>query len=790
VAELLYRMGRFAGRRPWLVIVVWLLLLGAAVAAFLVGRGPLVAGFDIPGTETATVTQALDDKLPGLGGGAGTVVFRATDGTALTAAQQTAISAVVDSARRLPYVAGVVDPFAAEQERRAQATKIAQGRVQLDAAQQQIPPGAQFDGMRQQLQEQARQLDLGAALLALSADVRTVSADGSTAMVPVAFTESRLTLPDSAKTAMYDHFRHAGIDGVTVDVSAEIAQTVPTIVGVGEVVGVAIAAIVLIVMLATPASAGLPILTALVGLGVGVLATLSLSNVVQIASVTPVLGVMLGLAVGIDYALFIINRHRRQLAGGMPLLESIGVATGTAGNAVVFAGSTVLVALVALNVTGIPFLGLMGSVGAACVAVAVLVAVTLTPALLALVGDRVVSRRLRRRVAASTGPTATVRPMSTLRAIGGVLAAAAVLLAIAIPALSMRLGLPDGSAEAQDSTQHRAYEQIAATFGEGVNGPLLVTASPSAAATPADDAGVLAYQVQIGQLLRGQSDVVAVAPVGVSADRTFFAFQVVPAHGPTSVSTDALVRSLRGLSPRPDGTVLGVAGQATGNIDISDKLAHALPVYLAVVVGLSALIILMVFRSLLLPVIASAGFLLSLFATYGALTAVYQWGWLSRVFGVHDPGPVLNFLPIVLVGILFGLAMDYQLFLASGMREAYVHGTPARAAVVAGLRAGRAVVTAAAIIMISVFGGFIFSATVVVRPLGFGLAFGVLADAFLVRMLVIPGLMHLFGRSAWWFPRWLDRRLPTIDIEGAALLRRHPAQRAEREPEPAPAQVG
>jgi putative drug exporter of the RND superfamily len=193
----------------------------------------------------------------------------------------------------------------------------------------------------------------------------------------------------------------------------------------------------------------------------------------------------------------------------------------------------------------------------------------------------------------------------------------------------------------------------------------------------------------------------------------------------------------------------------------------------------------MVCRSLLLPVIASAGFLLSLFATYGALTAVYQWGWLSPVFGVHDPGPVLNFLPIVLVGILFGLAMDYQLFLASGMREAYVHGTPARAAVVAGLRAGRAVVTAAAIIMISVFGGFIFSATVVVRPLGFGLAFGVLADAFLVRMLVIPGLMHLFGRSAWWFPRWLDRLMPTIDIEGAALQRRHPAP----SPEPEPIQV-
>ena len=781
MAELLYRLGRWAGRRSWIVIGAWFVLLAGASAAFVVGRGPLVAGFDIPGTPTAAVTQALNDKIPGLGGGAGTVVYRTTDGSALTPAQREGISAVAAGAGRLPYVAGVVDPFAAEQERQAQAARIAGGRAQLEAAQRQVPPGPEFDATRRTLQEQARQLDLGAALLALSENVRTVSADGSTAMVPVAFTESRLTLPDSAKTAIDEHFRQTPIQGVTVEVSAEIAQTVPSIVGLGEAVGVVIAAIVLIVMLATPASAGLPILTALVGLAIGMLATLSLSNVVQLASVTPVLGVMLGLAVGIDYALFIINRHRGQLAHGMPRSESIGLANGTAGNAVVFAGSTVLVALLALNVTGIPFLGLMGTVGAACVAVAVLVAVTLTPALLGLLGDRVVSRRLRRRVTLSPKP---VRPMSTLRAIGGVLAGAVVLLAIAVPALSMRLGLPDGSAEAQDSTGYRAYQTAAAAFGEGVNGPLLVTATPPPSATPADDNAVLAYQVQVGQTLAGHAGVVAVAPVGVSADRTLFAFQVVPAEGPTSVSTEQLVRTLRARSPLADGTVVGVAGQATGNIDISDKLADALPVYLAVVVGLSALIILVVFRSLLVPVIATAGFLLSLFATYGALTAVYQWGWLSPVFGVHDPGPVLNFLPVVLVGILFGLAMDYQLFLTSGMREAYVHGTPARPAVVAGLRAGRAVVTAAAIIMISVFGGFIFSETVVVRPLGFGLAFGVLADAFIVRMLVVPGLMHLLGPAAWWFPRWLGRLLPNIDIEGAALERRHHVPLEESEPEP------
>jgi len=380
-----------------------------------------------------------------------------------------------------------------------------------------------------------------------------------------------------------------------------------------------------------------------------------------------------------------------------------------------------------------------------------------------------VSRRARRR-AATVRDTRPVRPMSNWRAVASVLVGAVGLLAIAVPALSMRLGLPDGSYESQASTQYRAYQTMAAEFGEGANGPLLVMATHPAAV---DERAGLEAQVRIARLLAGQTGVAAVAPIGTSPDTTVIAFQVLPTDGPTSASTELLVRDLRALSPLGDGTTIAVAGQATGNIDISDKLAGALPVYLAVVVGLSLLIMIVVFRSLLVPLIATAGFMLSLFATYGALVAIYQWGWLSPVFGVHDPGPLLNFLPIVLVGILFGLAMDYQLFLASGVREAYVHGTPARAAVTAGVRAGRAVVTAAAIIMIAVFSGFVFSDAVVVRPLGFGLAFGVLVDAFVVRMLVVPALMHLFGNGAWWLPRWLDRLLPNLDLEGAALERQH-----------------
>jgi RND superfamily putative drug exporter len=289
----------------------------------------------------------------------------------------------------------------------------------------------------------------------------------------------------------------------------------------------------------------------------------------------------------------------------------------------------------------------------------------------------------------------------------------------------------------------------------------------------------LATQVEIESLIAATDNVAAVAPVGVSADRNYFAFQVIPAEGPSSEATEQLVHDLRDLSPLEDGTVIGVAGEASGSIDVIEKLNEALPLYLVVVVALSLVILIVVFRSILVPVLATAGFVLSLFASFGAVTAVYQWGWGSSFFGVHDPAPLLAFLPILLTGILFGLAMDYQLFITTGMREAYVHGMSARDSVVAGVRHGRAVVTAAAIIMVSVFGGFIFSELSMVRAIGFGLAVGVLFDAFVVRMVLVPSLMHLAGEGAWWLPRWLDRILPDVDVEGAQLEREHPVPHAD-----------
>jgi RND superfamily putative drug exporter len=670
---------------------------------------------------------------------------------------------------------------AAKAQLAAPQQQLDAANAQLAAKQKEIDAGAaaiaakqaEIDAGLATIAAQGKKLEAGATLMGLASKISLVSADGTTAIAAVMFDGTSLSVPQELKTAVKAVFLTPAIDGVDVNFSSGIAQGIPNLVGLGEMAGLVIAAIVLLLIVRTVIGAALPIVTALLGVVIGALGALSLAGIVEMVSITPILGVMLGLAVGIDYALFIINRHRRQLRDGYTVSESIALANGTSGNAVFFAGATVIIALIALNVTGISFLGLMGTVGAASVAIAVLISITLTPALLSLVGMRILRGGEKAHLADQVGPAAVTaaRPVSTPKSIALVLVGIAALAVIAIPSASVRLGLPLGSADNADTTQHKAYDLIGRKVGDGANGPLLVVADLPAGTT---EEQLLDAQVAIAQRLAGFADVVAVAPVGASADRTVTAFQVLPAEGPSSVSTEQLVRALRAASPLDGGVVIGVAGQTTGNIDISQKLADSLPLYLLVVVGLSLLIMVVVFRSLFIPLVATGGFVLSFLAALGGVVAIYQWGWFGGLFGVSTPAPILNFLPTVLVGILFGLAMDYTLFLVSGMREAYAHGAPAKTAVVLGVRAGRAVVMAAAIIMAAVFGGFVLSDSAIIRPIGFALAFGVLVDAFLVRLLIMPALMTLAGDWAWWLPRWLDRLIPNVDVEGASLERRHP----------------
>ncbi len=685
-----------------------------------------------------------------------------------------AAQAQLDTQKQQAAAAGGAAAAAAE-------AQLAQAQAQIDAQQQQITAGEQqladaqktIDTNTQKLDDSEQELQQGTKLLDLSKDIRFVSKDGSAAIGTVQFTKSTYEVPQTTKTAISDKADSAGISGVNVFVSNDIAQGVPSILGPGEIAGVIIAALVLFFMLRTVIGAAVPLVSALLGVGVASLAALSFSSLVEFISVTPVLGVMLGLAVGIDYSLFILNRHRTQLKQGMQVHESIGLANGTSGNAVVFAGATVIVALLALNITGIPFLGLMGTVGAVAVFFAICIATSFTPALLSLIGMRILRKKERARIGNTGSTRVPNKPMSTWRAIITLVAGVAVLGTIALPAAQMRLGLPSGSSEAVDSSQYKAYKTLDKEFGAGQNGPLLVVATLPKAI---DEADVTATEVTIGEAIAKNDDVDAVLPIGASKDRSIIAFQVKPNGGPDSVSTENLVKDLRAQDVTVDDgkASLGVAGNASANIDVSEKLANVLPLYLVVVVGLSLIILIIVFRSFLVPITATAGFILSVLASFGGLTAIYQFGWLGSVFGVHDPAPILSFLPIIEIGILFGLAMDYQLFLVSGMREAYAHGASAKVAVQRGLHAGRAVVTAAAIIMISVFAGFIFSDSSTIKPIGFGLAFGVLVDAFVVRMLLIPAAMHLLGQSAWWFPKWLDRIVPDVDVEGAKLERSHP----------------
>jgi RND superfamily putative drug exporter len=650
-------------------------------------------------------------------------------------------------------------------------SKIADGKHQLAVAQRKLDRGiVKFDDAKAKLAPATE-------LMAGATNFRVVSTDGLTATGTVLFDRPISDTEVADKTAVVTALTAVASDTIEVEFSQDIVRSVAGLLGPGEIAGLIVAAIVLFIMLGTIVAAGLPVVSAIVGVAISGAASVALAAVVESTTTTPILGVMLGLAVGIDYSLFILNRHRRQLKAGMSVRDSIALANGTSGNSVMFAGLTVIIALVALNLTGIGFLGLMGSVGAGAIAIAVIVAVTFNAAIASLLGMRVLSRKERRALTEreshheKPAVTSTAPVLATRRPWVALVASLIVLGIAAIPLPSMRLGLPDGSAEAMDSTGYKAYHLTQSAFGEGVNSTIIAVVTSD---TPVTKDEELQFQADVTKQIMSVDNVSSSVPGGFSTDRTIAVFRVIPTGGPNDPSTTQVVRDLRGLDGTFRSTMhshINVTGMAAINIDVSKKLSDALPLYLGAVIGLSLLVMMLVFRSIALPLIASAGFLFTVFATLGAVVAVFQWGWAGWLFDIHDPGPILSFLPTMLIGILFGLAMDYQLFLASGMREAFVHGRNPVDSINFGIHLSRSVVTAAAIIMVAVFGGFIFSHTTMIRPIGFGLAAGVLIDAFVVRLVLVPAALRLIGRAAWWLPKWLDRILPDVDVEGARLER-------------------
>lgn len=665
-------------------------------------------------------------------------------------------------------------------------TQLEQGKKDIAKGEKEIPKAEKelADGEKQ-LAEGREQLALGERTASATEGLRFVSEDGTTAIAQLSFDAGMGGLSDESRDGLMADLASLESDGINVMYSAEIVTTLDGLIGIGEVIGLLLAAVVLFVMMGTLVAAGLPLLMALVGVGVGVGGTLALSSVIEVMSITPILALMLGLAVGIDYTLFIVHRHRQQLLKGMEPEESVGRAIGTSGNAVVFAGLTVVIALVALVVPGLPFLSILGLSAAATIAIAVLVAITLTPAMLGFIGKRIVSKRAYAKEKAHAEAVASGAidveeeetrsrnrgwgAFTTRQPAIAALASVALLGVLAIPALSMRTALPDGGQEPYGSTAQRAYETISERFGGGYNGPMVAMVDlPEGLST--DEA--TNKMLDVADEIRPLEGVVAVLPAGLNDDNTAGLLQIVPTGGPASIETENLVHTLRDNTAQIQevtNTEVNLAGHVAMQIDVSQRVTEALTPYLIIVVGLSLILLLLVFRSVVIPLLATAGFLLSLAAAFGTTVAVYQWGWLGNIFDVHTPGPILSFFPILLTGILFGLAMDYQVFLVSAMREAHAHGAPPVRAVRRGFRASGPVVTAAALIMASVFAGFVFSHLTMVRPLGFGLAIGVLADAFVVRMTLTPAVMSLLGKWAWYIPRWLDKILPNVDVEGAKL---------------------
>ena len=766
MSTLLYRLGSLAYRARGRVLAIWLVVLVAVGALLAINPPQTSTEFSIPGTASQEVMDQLEKEIPSSSGTSVSVVFEAPEGQRVDTAERTAaIQQVVKDVHTSDYVV------------KEQASGDSGGTADADLQKAMAPAG---DVTMQPLMT-------GKGADATVVDGVTVSTNGRVAMLQFQLTDNPMSLPDGATDAIVASADKAQDAGLTVLPSSDLTQKMESPMGPREVVGLVIAAIVLLVTLGSLRLAGMPLLTAIVGVGVGVGGAYALSSVIDMTSMTPILALMIGLAVGIDYALFITNRARRLILDkGLAAHEAVGRAVGTAGSAVFFAGLTVVVSLSGLSIIGISFLTTMALVAAGTVIIAVLVALTLLPALLGFVGERLVTPKQREKNAAKAaahpegathGPATRWAQGIAKRPAWVTVGVVVVLAALAVPFTKMDLNLPSSGTANTGTVERQSYDAVTAGFGEGFNGPLLVVAS-------GDDALGAEGITSVKEALAGVDHVTAVIPGAVSEDGRTATFTVVPDAGPTADSTIDLVHALRAPAlASTAGADLGVTGVTAMNIDMSKVLSDALIPYVAIIVVISLVILLLVFRSIYVPVTATLGFVLTIGASLGATTALFQWGWLKDLFGFDTAGPVLSFLPIIVTGILYGLAMDYQMFLVSSMRESHVHGHPGVAGVVDGFRGAARVVVAAAIIMISVFSGFIFGDDTMIKQIGFALAFGILIDAFVVRMTLIPAVMALAGEKAWWLPKWLDKILPNLDVEGDKLVKRLEAKAdADREP--------
>lgn len=795
MGNFLYKLGMGAFKHKWKVLALWiaiLISLGFSAAHFM---KPASSSISIPGTEAQKTLDRFGELFPSGGKGSGQIVFEASSGKHIED-YTPQINSLLDKVSANKEVTAVVSPFDNPTAVSSDKT-IAYATVQLKD--KNLDPSASIPKEIAKLAEDTRQSN-----------------------------------------------------NLTVEVNGDLAAKGPSeFIGVGEIAGVGIALVVLAITLGSLIAAGMPILSATLTVGLSMAGLFSLSELIEVDNTTPVLAIMLGLAVGIDYALFVINRYRSFLLEGHDYQEAAGRSIATAGNAVIFAAGTVVIALSALAVVQIPFMTTMGLAGAATVAMAAVVTVTLVPALIGIAGTRIFRGKTRRAIdqakAAGVHHTEHVSHETFWYQWGAFIAKhrvislilpVVVIAIIAIPAFSLKLGLPTDQYASAESTGRKAYDLVTKGFGAGANGPLLLVVEGLPKTSDADRKTVRAsimesYNKQVAAAKAQQTAAFNKEAATLQTPEAYAAFQqkiaaaksageqqqkaalaqideqvnryaplyqlnlvadrikevehvklALPANT-TDSGTNGIIQVVADSAPSDQATLdlisylrnsenqkrlgdsstvrIGVTGQTALESDINDKLSGALPVYLTVVVGLSLILLIVAFRSIIVPIKATLGFLLSVVAMLGAMVVVFQWGW----FGISDsPGPIVSFLPIIATGILFGLAMDYEFFLVSSMHEAHLKTNDAQKAVRRGFSHGSKVVTAAAIIMVSIFAGFIFNHDTTIQSIGFGLAFGILIDAFLVRMTIVPAVMSLLGSRAWWIPKWLDKRLPHVSIEG------------------------
>jgi RND superfamily putative drug exporter len=717
MSNYLYRLARFAFRRRRLVLGVWLI---AAIAAIVIGQasgGKTNDTFSIPGTESQNAANVLTARLPAFSGGQSTIVFATHGGAKISdPADKAAIEAAMTRLKAIPQVSSVTSPF--------------QDHL--------ISPG------------------------------------GTIALGQVQWSAPAVNVTDAGLDAVTAAMKPVQADGVQVEYNGSVYPGWRTVISeLPELVGLIIAFLILMITFGAFAAAGMPILGAIIGVITTLMGITAVASVVTIASASTTVALMLGLSCGIDYGLFILSRHRTNLLNGMTPEESVPLAMGTAGSAVVFAALTVIIALCGLSVVGIPFLTVMGLAAAASVTVALLIALTLLPAILGFAGTKVATfarlpllgaraERVARRSAADPDSAAGARwARFVVRRRVPVLAGAIVLLGVlAIPALSIQLGLPSGASQPAGNTQRKAYDLTTEGFGAGFNGALLIVAQ---------DVRNPAQTQQIATALTKFPDVAKVTPVitqnGVGL------VKLIPDSGPSDSATATLVHAIRDHRAAVEGQTgahILVGGTTASNIDVSAKLSSALPVFLIVVVGLACILLTFAFRTILVPVKSILGFLLSMSAALGAQVALFQWGWGQSLFGI-TPAETISFLPIIMLAIIFGLSSDYEMFVVSRIKEDYTKNGDARRAVQRGTGLSARVVTAAAMIMFSIFVAFMFTSNPTIQAIGFSFAAGVFLDAFVVRLTLVPAVMAIAGSRLWYHPRWFGRHVPDPDIEGQRL---------------------